>query len=131
MRFEKELLIGLLITVIAIFLSILYLYDYNSKQINRSSSSTSVQKPKLTMEEVSKHNLPQDCWIVVNSKVLAVSKYLEVHPGGEVTITDFCGMDATQAYDSIEGGNGHSQKATLLFSDFLIGLIGQDLLPAN
>ena len=48
------------------------------------------------MEEVAKHNTKTDCWVVVDKKVLNVTKFLKDHPGGELAILTFAGKDATK-----------------------------------
>lgn len=36
----------------------------------------------ITAEHLSKHNVKDDCWIVVHSKVWDVTEFLDLHPGG-------------------------------------------------
>merc|ERR1712070_684683 len=38
----------------------------------------------ITMEEVAKHNSKASCWVVLDGKVLDVTKFLADHPGGEL-----------------------------------------------
>lgn len=38
-------------------------------------------KSQVTMEEVAKHNKPDDCWIVIEGRVMDVTSYLKDHPG--------------------------------------------------
>jgi cytochrome b involved in lipid metabolism len=65
------------------------------------------KKPKassgggLTMEEVAKHVTKEDCWVVLNNKVLNVTSFLSQHPGGELAILTFAGKDATAEFDMI------------------------------
>ena len=55
----------------------------------------------VSHEELQKHNRPEDCWIIVHSKVYDVSSFLSEHPGGPAIIMKFAGGDATTAYDEI------------------------------
>merc|ERR1719503_245078 len=48
----------------------------------------------ITMEEVAKHNTKASCWVVLDGKVLDVTKFLSDHPGGELAILTFAGKDA-------------------------------------
>ena len=36
----------------------------------------------ISLEEVAKHDTREDCWIIVGTDVLDVTKYLDEHPGG-------------------------------------------------
>lgn len=36
----------------------------------------------ISTQQVSQHNLPQDCWIVVDDQVWDVTDFLQEHPGG-------------------------------------------------
>ena len=38
--------------------------------------------PTITMEEVPKHKLKENCWTVVDGLVYDVTKYIPLHPGG-------------------------------------------------
>jgi Cytochrome b5-like Heme/Steroid binding domain len=54
------------------------------------SKMTTTHK-EYTLEEVAKHDKHDDCWIVVDGKVLDVTGFLEDHPGGEEIIQDVAG----------------------------------------
>ena len=36
----------------------------------------------ISVEEISKHNTPEDCWIVVDGKVWDITEFAPEHPGG-------------------------------------------------
>lgn len=42
---------------------------------------------KLTVQEIAKHNLTSDCWLIINNKVYNISGYLGLHPGGVSVIS--------------------------------------------
>lgn len=48
-----------------------------------------------TMSEVAQHSTKDDAWLVYGDLVLDVTKWVAHHPGGEMTILRFAGMDAT------------------------------------
>ena len=41
----------------------------------------------ITMEEVSKHRTPKDCWVVLNGFVYDFTQYFYSHPGGSSHFT--------------------------------------------
>jgi len=54
-----------------------------------------------TLSDVSKHNKPDDCWVVVNGKVLDTTKFLKDHPGGAKAILLYAGKDATEEFNML------------------------------
>ena len=62
---------------------------------------------EITYEEVSKHNTPEDLWIVIKGYVYGVSKYLDDHPGGPVVISNRAGKDVSKPFEDA----GHSENA--------------------
>lgn len=62
--------------------------------------STTPQRKEYTRDEVAKHNKPGDLWIVIDAEVYNVSKFSELHPGGENVFHDeeVAGQDATETF---------------------------------
>ncbi|KAI9472233.1 MAG: FAD binding domain-containing protein [Benjaminiella poitrasii] len=54
---------------------------------------------EYTLDDVAKHNKPDDCWVVVNGQVLDVSDFLPDHPGGKKAILIYAGRDATEEFN--------------------------------
>lgn len=48
-----------------------------------------------TWEEIQKHNLRTDKWLVIERKVYNVTKWANRHPGGQRVISHCAGEDAT------------------------------------
>lgn len=69
--------------------------------------------------EIAKHNTDDDCWVVMYDKVLDVSKWLDIHPGGLDPIKDMAGMDITSSFESI----GHTSSALVKSKTFIIGRV--------
>lgn len=61
-----------------------------------------------TREEISRHNQPNDCWIIIDNIVYNVSEYWKVHPGGGAFLLKYAGKDATLAFREFN----HSPFAT-------------------
>lgn len=81
----------------------------------------------LTLAEVATHNTLQNCWIVVSGTVYDVTRYISSHPGGVSAITNTCGTDATQAFQTRGGKGSHSQNAYNLLSQYAIGTLGSSV----
>ncbi|NXW13641.1 FADS2 desaturase, partial [Circaetus pectoralis] len=53
-----------------------------------------------TWEEIQKHNLRTDKWLVIERKVYNVTKWANRHPGGHRVISHCAGEDATDAFQA-------------------------------
>jgi cytochrome b involved in lipid metabolism len=49
---------------------------------------------EITFDDVRQHNQPDNCWLVVSSKVYGMTPYLAGHPTN-TTYSTLCGTDAT------------------------------------
>jgi cytochrome b involved in lipid metabolism len=100
----------------------------NNTTINNTIPNTSLIDTKLTAAEIAKHNIVSNCWIVVNSKVYNISNYASSHPGGTRNILDYCGKEATVAFDT-KGNKGqpHSTSANNMLDQYFVGNLNQDV----
>jgi len=57
--------------------------------------------PKLSMDDVAKHNKKDDCWVVLYGTAYDLTKFGRVHPGGANLVFDNAGKDATAVFDPI------------------------------
>ncbi|XP_028234951.1 cytochrome b5-like [Glycine soja] len=87
--------------------------DFDSKE---KVNSTELSKPRT---EVAQHKSNKDCWLVINGRVLDVTKFLEEHPGGEEVILEVAGKDATKEFDVI----GHSKAAQNMVLKYQVGVL--------
>jgi len=53
---------------------------------------------RYKLAEVAKHNTKEDCWIVIESRVYNVTKFIDHHPGGWLPIVNMGGKDCTDAF---------------------------------
>lgn len=58
------------------------------------------QMPTYSLEEVKRHNTPDDLWFIVAGKVYDVSKWARFHPGGRLCLENLAGADATDAFEN-------------------------------
>ena len=77
----------------------------------------------FTVDEVAAHNTSSSCWIIVSQKVYDVTSYVNIHPGGNRMITDTCGKEATDAYNTRGGTGTHSGRANAMLADYFVGNI--------
>ncbi len=124
---KKELTISLLITIFVLVGAFLMIAKSTTPSVSTETTSTPTQMTTsststniVTSIDVQKHNSISDCWIVLNNNVYNVTSYIDQHPGG-LTMVPFCGKDATEAYNTIREGSGHSNKATKLLQSFYVG----------
>ncbi len=75
------------------------------------------------LEQVKQHNDEISCWIIIESKVYDVTKYLGKHPKkGRQELIESCGKDATEGW-RLKGQKQkpHSQKASETLKKYEIG----------
>ncbi|KAH7856336.1 hypothetical protein Vadar_000259 [Vaccinium darrowii] len=78
-------------------------------------------KKVFSFAEVSSHNNPKDCWVIVNAKVYNVTNFLTDHPGGEEVLLAHVGKDASEEFEDA----GHGSVARLMLDEFYVGEIDQ------
>lgn len=94
-----------------------------SQTVKTSATSTNINiattEPSVyTLEQVSQHDSPTDCWLIIENNVYDVSDFTDIHPGGSV-ITTGCGKDVTADFNS-EREHAHG-KAQVLLKKYYIG----------
>lgn len=87
--------------------------------INALKAKLSTPAPgAYNITEVSKHNIPSDCYLIINNNVYNVSSFIGSHPGGSKTITSRCGSEVTGIFAKI-----HSNRAWDLLKKYKIGTL--------
>lgn len=99
--------------------------DQNTAKVDNvenSGNNDSVAKVEYTMEEIAKHSMESDCWLLISGKVYDVTEMVGGHPGGKA-ILEGCGKDATVLFNTRPMGSGtpHSEKANNNLEKFYIG----------
>ncbi|KAJ3069385.1 hypothetical protein HDU98_007514 [Podochytrium sp. JEL0797] len=72
----------------------------------------------FTRDEVSRHNKPDDLWVIIDSVVYDLTRFVAAHPGGEHVLFEAAGKDATEEFYSL-----HRHAVLLKFNKFAIGNI--------
>ncbi|XP_070048224.1 cytochrome b5, seed isoform-like [Nicotiana tomentosiformis] len=72
-----------------------------------------------TYREVSLHNSPDDCWVIINAKAYNVTNFLNDHPGGDEVLLAAAGKDASEEFEEA----GHGSAARLMLDEFYVGEI--------
>ncbi|XP_059634634.1 cytochrome b5-like [Cornus florida] len=82
----------------------------------------------FTLSQVAQHKSTKDCWLIINGRVLDVTKFLEEHPGGDDVLLEVAGKDATKEFKNI----GHSQAAQNLLLKYQVGYLqGHNIQEAD
>ncbi|KAL8106221.1 cytochrome b5-like [Apium graveolens] len=73
----------------------------------------------LSFADVSVHNSPKDCWVIINAKAYDVTKFLDDHPGGDEVLLQVAGEDGSEEFESA----GHGSAARLMLDEYYVGEI--------
>ncbi len=99
----------------------------NSSSNSTISTSTSTKQSSTTStytpQQVAEHASENDCWLIIDGSVYDVTKYINKHPGGAQEIVSMCGQDATNAFKTQGGRNGHPNKAYNMLANLKIGTL--------
>ncbi|XP_068649833.1 cytochrome b5 [Aristolochia californica] len=83
-------------------------------------------EPKIyVFDEVAKHNLTKDCWLIISGKVYDLTSFMEDHPGGDEVLLAATGKDATTDFEDV----GHSDTARDMMDKYYIGEIDTSTVP--
>jgi fatty acid desaturase 2 (delta-6 desaturase) len=58
-------------------------------------SSQMQEMPEYSWDEIQRHNLRTDRWIVVDDIVYDVTRFAKKHPGGEKIVSNWSGQNAS------------------------------------
>lgn len=82
---------------------------------------------QLTTAEVAKHNSGNSCWLIISNKVYDVTAYIGSHPGGAARILNYCGKEATTAFQTQGGGGSHSSFAYNTLGNYYLGSLNTNV----
>ncbi len=67
-----------------------------------STTSKPETKPEISMDELSNHDNPEDCWVLFYDQVYDLTEYAYRHPTvGEAAIHPYCGINGTDAFANV------------------------------
>lgn len=75
----------------------------------------------LNMQEVAKHNIASDCWVVVRGRVYNLTSFSSLHTGGSDKILYNCGKDGTNSFDTKGGKGSHKETSLDVLNNYLLG----------
>lgn len=89
----------------------------------KTTTSGSPTPKTLSLEEqLPAHNSQSDCWIKINGRIYAISSYFGKHPGGNSTLSKYCGSDASFGFNTKDSipAKLHSAAAQLILQRYLL-----------
>jgi len=72
------------------------------------------------MEEVQKHTSQTDCWVAINGKVVNLTEFMKVHPGGVAPIMANAGKDASSDWNAIHNKDAIEKIAPDVIIGYLV-----------
>ena len=85
----------------------------------RSATKMKEGLQTFSLDEVKQHNKDGDMWIILSSKVYNVSNWIRRHPGGELAIKNFAGMDCTEQFVTFH----NQEQVDKILPTFLVGTL--------
>jgi hypothetical protein len=79
--------------------------------------------PVFTLDELAQHATEDDCWMAIRGTVYDFTEYIPQHPTAPDIMTDWCGKEATEAYETKTYGVPHSELADQLLENYEVGLL--------
>jgi cytochrome-b5 reductase len=93
----------------------------SASQQNKQPATDTV----YTWEEIKKHRVATDLWVVYKGDVIDVTKFHKEHPGGAEVLLDHAGQDITQPFEDI----GHPPHALEIMQSYKIGVVVRRIQP--
>jgi len=84
--------------------------------------ATAAERP-ISLKEIARHTTAADCWMAIRGGVHDFGAYIPEHPTRPNIIIDWCGKEATEAYNTKTKGRPHSPYADELLTKYRIGTL--------
>jgi len=86
--------------------------------VQEEETKVSTELPLITLQELSKHNQHNDCWVSIHNKIYNLTEFALEHPPGPESIFEVGGIDATDAFETV-----HNVGLLDDFDDVLVGTL--------
>lgn len=113
-------------TAVVIFWSVIATLVIVAQLAPRADQATAATDSLISPVDLAAHATPGDCWIAVGGQVYDVTTYIPLHPTPPAVITDWCGKDATQAFETKGYGRPHSSAAWEMLAHYRVGTMQTD-----
>lgn len=87
------------------------------------SSANADHSRAVTLDEVARHNQPDDCWMAIHGRVYDFTAYIPKHPTAPEVMHEWCGKDATQGWTTKGHGRPHSKAAEAMLDEYAVGIL--------
>jgi cytochrome b involved in lipid metabolism len=90
--------------------------------LSSPSQEFAAEKPRtISLQELARHNTASDCWMAIDGSVYDFTRYVPMHPAPPQVLTDWCGKEATEAFNTKGYGRPHSPAAHKMLPQYLVG----------
>ncbi|GAM29419.1 hypothetical protein SAMD00019534_125950, partial [Acytostelium subglobosum LB1] len=93
--------------------------DWMRIQSGRHMSQQARHGQIFSIEELKKHNRPDDAWTVYKGRVYDITSYFSYHPGGDVQLARAAGKDCTKMFEFRHGWVNFEAMMDKLFIGYL------------
>lgn len=88
---------------------------------HKTNSETTGVTEEITLKDVQQHNQPENCWIIIGTRVYSLTRYIAAHPEDSM-YKSLCGSNATDALVGVNPSKD-SQKIFDKLGPYYIGII--------
>jgi cytochrome b involved in lipid metabolism len=87
----------------------------------RTEKSAAEKERLVSLDELARHGRAADCWMAIEGNVYNVTSYIATHPTAPEVIIQWCGKEATDAFNTKGYGKPHSPAASAILPKYLVG----------
>jgi cytochrome b involved in lipid metabolism len=87
----------------------------------RTKKSAAEKERLVSLDELARHSGATDCWMAIEGGVYDFTDYISVHPTAPAVLTQWCGKQATEAFNTKGYGSPHSPAARAMLPKYLVG----------
>ena len=77
---------------------------------------------KYELDEIIKHNIKNDLWIIINKKVYNITSFVKRHPGDEKMFIRHTGEDLNKSFKMFKREH-NTKRVKLLMESLCIGIL--------